>query len=467
MIFSILHPLSRAALIEPKGMCGTGKFKIKGVNIMKKNFCLIMAGALTITLLVGCTGNKTAKTGGKTDLLIGLPGGDAVTDMRVVDAFKEARKEQYNIKTDESSWSDFTKKVKLQLVAKNDITPIFFTDSAQAMAFGEQGALVDLDAKVKADIEEEKYIKALRAVTNLEGKLWGVPHALNAIAVLYNKDLFDERGVAYPTEDWTFADMLSMAEKLTFDRDGDGKTDVFGIYYLNNITQGWYPFMLAHGVSPLSEDFRNSNLDDPKIIEAMRDYQKPWVSGHVASGPEISAMGSIEAAIADGKIAMYLSQISTITSINKFNPDLNYDAQIMPIGWNGERSCIYVPNVWVIADSATDAQKEASWDFICHYLSEESQLMIAETTPSGVPIMKTALETVTNNGVKPEGKDAFYRGIDEFGTTILENPCSTDINAVINNMAMKVGLGESVEDCVATAHKELQETLDYFYSQAE
>lgn len=433
---------------------------------MKKKLSFILAGVLTISMLAGCAGEKTGK-GGKTDLLIGLPGGDGVTDMRVVNAFKEAKKEQYNVTTDESGWSDFTKKVKLQLVSKNDITPVFFTDSAQAMSFGEQGALMDLDANVKADIQEDAYSKALRAVTNLDGKLWGVPHAMNSIAIVYNKDIFDEKGIAYPEENWTFEDMLQLADKLTFDRDGDGKNDVFGIWYINNITQGWYPFMLAHGVSPLSEDFKKSNLDDPKILDAMHDFQRPVKNGNLMNGADISAMGGFEAAFAEGKIAMGIMQSSSFPKINKFNPDLNYDVQIMPIGWNGERSCIYVPNVWVIADSATDAQKAASWDFVRYYLSEEAQMMQAETTLSGFPILRKALDAVSSNGVKPEGKDAFYRGIDEFGYTILENPCSTDVNGVINNMAAKIQMGESVEEWVRTAHGELQETLDYFYSQAD
>ncbi len=433
---------------------------------MKKKVCLFLALALTVTLFAGC-GNKPAATGEKTDLLIGLPGGDAVTDMRVVNAFKEARKDQYTIKTDEAAWSDFTKKVKLQLTSKNDLTPVFFTDSAQAMSFGEQGALMDLDAKVKADIKEEEYTKALRAVTNLDGKLWGVPHAMNSIAIVYNKDIFDEKGIPYPEENWTFEDLLQLAEKLTFDRDGDGTNDVAGIWYLNNITQGWYPFMRAHGVSPLSEDFRESNMDDPKILDAMRDFQRPAKNGHTMNAADLAALGSFEAAFADGKIAMGIMQSASSAKINKFNPDLNYDVQIMPIGWNGERTCIYVPNVWVIADSATDAQKEASWDWIRFYLSEEAQLMQAETTLSGFPIMKKALDAVSNNGVKPEGKDAFYRGIDEFGTSILENPCSTDVNGVLNNMAAHIQMGEDVEEWVASAHKELQDTLEYFYSQAE
>ncbi len=432
---------------------------------MKKVGCLLLAGVLTAGFLSGCGDKKVVD--GKTELLIGIPGGDGVTDMRIVDDFIAARSDKYSIKTDVSAWSDFTQKVKLQLVSKNEITPVFYTDSAQAMSFGVQGALENLDGYVKESLDETKYNKALRAVTDTKGNLWGVPHAMNSIAILYNKDIFDEKGVAYPTEDWTWQDMMDMAEKLTFDRDGDGTTDVYGLYYINNITLGWYPFMLAHGTSPLKDDFRNSNLDDPKVLEAMHAFQKPVNEGWVPEPADIAAYGGDAAYFADGKLAMFLAQSSAVKSINKFNPDLNYDAQMMPIGWNGERNLIYVPNVWVICKDASEEVKAAAWDWLTYYLGEESQMKIAETTPSGFPIMKSALDSVSSNGLKPKSKDAFYRGIDEFGTTILENPCSTDVNSVVNNMTLQIRTGGNVEAEVAAAHAELQNTLDYFYETAE
>jgi len=431
---------------------------------MKRICSLALTGIITLSLLTGC-GEKTG-SGDKTELLIGLPGGDSTTDMRVVENFIEKTKDRYTVENDQSGWSDFVKKVKLQLVAKNDITPVFFTDSAQAMSFGEQGALLDLDEMVKTNLDESLYNKSLRAVTNLEGKLWGVPHALNSIGVIYNKDIFDERGVAYPEEDWTWQDMLDKAKELTFDRDGDGATDVYGMQYLFNITQGWYPFMCAMGVSPLSEDFKNSNLDDPKVLEAMQKYAQPVYDGLIPEQAEISAFGGNEAYFTEGKLAMYISQSSSNATINKFKPDMNYDAQIMPIGWNGERTCIYVPNVWVIAESASEAEKEASKEWLTYYLSEEAQLLQAETVVSGFPIMKKALDVVSNNGQKPEHKDVFYKGIDEWGTTILENPCSVDVNTIINAMTQKIKTKDkTVEEAIENAHTELQQTLDYFYEQ--
>ena len=427
----------------------------------KKFMGMILSVAVLASCAAGCT--KKNGEGEKVDLLIGLPGGDGVTVTKIVDQFIEENANRYNVTTDESSWSDFTQKVKLQMAAKNDVVPVFVTDSANASSFGAQGALENLSARVEADIDASLYNKALTSVGDSEGNVWGVPHGINSIAMLYNKDIFDEKGVAYPTEDWTFEDMQNMAKDLTFDRDGDGKTDVYGIYYGTNITQGWLPFMTACGTLPLKDNFRNSNLDDPAVKEALEKFQESYTNGTIMDAAEIAAIGNSTVAFSEGKIAMMLTQASQLRAINKFNPDLNYDAQIMPIGWNGERTCIYVPNVWVIYQGATDAVKDASWEFMKHYLGEESQMILASEAPAGYPVMKKALEAVTNNGVKPENKDMFYKGIDEHGMTIMENPCSTQVNNVVNDICAKLSRGENIDDLLLSGHKTLQEELNYFY----
>ncbi len=435
------------------------------MNKTKKAVCMALAGTMLAGCLAGCSGKNGGDVGadGKVNLLIGLPGGDGVTAIRVVDDFIAKTADKYNIETDESSWGDFTQKVKLQMASKNDVIPVFVTDSANAASFGAQGALEDLSARVEADIDASLYTKALTSVKDTEGHLWGVPHGINSIAMLYNKDVFDEKGIAYPTEDWTWQDMMDLAEKLTFDRDGDGKTDVYGIYYSTNITQGWLPFMAAYGTLPLKDNFRNSNLDDPKVKEALGKYQSNKINGYMMESAEISAIGNAPVAFTEGKIAMMLAQASQLGSINNFKADMNYDAQIMPIGWNGERTCIYVPNVWVMYKGASDAVKGASWEFLKHYLSEESQMILANEAPAGYPVMKKALDAVSNNGVKPEGKDAFYRGIDDYGMTIMENPCSTQVNNVVNAVCAKLMNKENLDDLIGPAHEELQDELNYYY----
>ena len=43
------------------------------------------------------------------------------------------------------------------------------------------------------------------------------------VVTYFNKRMFDEAGVAYPTDDWTYDDMLAAAEKLTI-KAPDGTT---------------------------------------------------------------------------------------------------------------------------------------------------------------------------------------------------------------------------------------------------
>lgn len=428
---------------------------------MKKIISMSLLAAFLLGGATGCT-KKNRSTDGKTDLLIGLPGGDGVTAMSVIDNFTAETKDKYNVTTDESTWGDFVQKIKLQMAAKKDVVPVFVTDSANASTFGSQGALEDLSTRVSA-LDATLYSKALTGVTNKNGELWGVPHGLNPIAILYNKDIFDERGIAYPKEDWTWQEMLDTAKNLTFDRDGDGKNDVYGIYYTTNITQGWLPFMTANGTLPLKDDFRNSNLDDLKTKEALLKYQESFINGTIMDSAELSAIGNSTVAFSEGKLALLLVQASQLTSINKLAPELNYDAQIMPIGWNGERTCIYVPNLWVMYNGAAPEVKDAAWDFMKFYLNEESQMILANEAPAGYPVMHKALEAVKNNGVKPESKDVFYKGIDEYGMTIMENPCSTQVNNVVNDLCAKISKGESLESLLPQAHETLQSELDYFY----
>ncbi len=431
---------------------------------MKKAICAALAAFMTLTLVPGCQKNSGgAANGGKQELLLGLPGGDGVTAWKVVENFKAATADKYEIKTDESSWDDFTQKVKLQMVAKTNVTPVFFTDSMQVMSFGAQGALLDLKDWADAEFDAEAYNKALYSMTDEEGHLWGVPHALNSIAIIINKDILAERGVEYPSEDWTWEEMLEMAEKLTFDRDGDGQTDVYGIHYATHITEGWLPFMAAVGVSPYKNNFRDSNLDDPKVKEAMEKYQAPVLAGHLMNAAELAAAGKIAAAFADGKVAMALTQASLIAQVNKFNPELNYDVQIMPIGWNGERTCIYVPNCWVIYKGVSESEKEACLEWLKYYLSEEAQMILAEESPGGFPIMKKALDHVSTATQKPEHIDSFYKGIDEFGMTILESPGTNATVGNVDGMATKIKAGEDIDEWIKTAHTDMQRELDYFY----
>jgi multiple sugar transport system substrate-binding protein len=129
--------------------------------------------------------------------------------------------------------------------------------------------LLPLDDLVQRDgIDVEDYYPVgLQAYTYHE-KLYGIPLRGSTITCFYNMDLFDQYGVAYPTDDWTWEELLEKAGKLTVDTDQDGLPDIYGCT----------PYDIANYVWSAGGDFLRwedgryvSNLDDPRVIEA-------WIS---------------------------------------------------------------------------------------------------------------------------------------------------------------------------------------------
>ncbi len=82
----------------------------------------------------------------------------------------------------------------------------------------------DLDQATIDDWDPAQY----QAFFTKDGRQYGLPKYHGALALYYNKDLFDEYGVDYPDGTWTHDDYLVAMQRLTHDRNGDGQTDLWG-----------------------------------------------------------------------------------------------------------------------------------------------------------------------------------------------------------------------------------------------
>ncbi|HCW51570.1 MAG TPA: ABC transporter substrate-binding protein [Clostridiales bacterium] len=110
-----------------------------------------------------------------------------------------------------------------------------------------------------------------RAAYTVDGTLWGFPATMTGHVLLLNLDLFAERGVEPPPGGrWTWEEFLSACRALTFDRDGDGETDVWGFatYVLPGYYEVW-PFLYAAGARPLSEDLQAYTFDSEAAVAAL------------------------------------------------------------------------------------------------------------------------------------------------------------------------------------------------------
>ncbi|MBN1401947.1 MAG: sugar ABC transporter substrate-binding protein [Anaerolineae bacterium] len=139
----------------------------------------------------------------------------------------------------------------------------------------------NLDARTIADWDPAQYAWFFTR----DGLQFGLPKYHGALALYYNKDLFDTYGVPYPEETWDHADYLQAMHRLTHDRDGDGRIDLWGSITdiswdrIQMYVNGWGGHLVD------SQDPRRPLLCKNEALEAMEWlWERMWIE-HVMAAP--------------------------------------------------------------------------------------------------------------------------------------------------------------------------------------
>ncbi len=158
----------------------------------------------------------------------------------------------------------------------------------------------DIDAATIADWNQAQY----RALFTKDGRQFGLPKYCGALALFYNKDLFDEHRVKYPEAGWTYEDYRAAMKVLTRDRDHDGQTDLWG----SMMWLSWIRFQVhingfgGHIMDP--DDDSQCRLAEPQAMAAL-DWlcRRTWGDQIMANKLRVNNLAP-SAAFAKGLIAM-------------------------------------------------------------------------------------------------------------------------------------------------------------------
>ena len=200
-----------------------------------------------------------------------------------------------------------------------------------------------------------------------------MPKDVDTIALWYNKTLFDEAGLEYPTADWTWDDVTEAAKKLTKD---DGSQ--YGLAMGNGSNQdGYYNMVYDNGGYIINDDKTQSGWDDPKTIEAMQTMEG-WINDGVMPSLETMSENGNDVLFESGKVAM-ITQGSWMLAAYRDNEytAANCDCVELPkSATTGRRASIYNGLGW--AASATTEHPDEAWQLIEYLGSKEAQVKQAE-----------------------------------------------------------------------------------------
>jgi len=161
-----------------------------------------------------------------------------------------------------------------------------------------------IDAFVPAMLENSRYGENMPR--GLKGKLISIPYFTDIRPLLYRKDIFEERGIPEPNESWTWEEFVNYAQKLTFDRDGDGQIDVYGFGTSARYLSQWIVFVWQNGGKILDKN-GYPIVNSPEFLDGVRFYYDLFQTYKVVQPGAVDAhLWDVRKLLAEGKVAMYM-----------------------------------------------------------------------------------------------------------------------------------------------------------------
>ena len=253
--------------------------------------------------------------------------------------------------------------------------------------------LIDLTDRVQQpEVDWEDFVAGARTAATFEGKVLGVPALIDNLAVVYNKDLFDDAGLDHPSPDWTWEDFRAAAKALT-----DPAEKRFGFSYPMDASEDsvWHydPLLWQNGGSILTEDGSQAAFNSPEGVEALE------VLTGMAVDDESVFLDIQNSAYTDvfnsGRIGMLITGPWDLSSFT----DVDYGVEILP-GFDGDHQTIAGPDMWCVFDNG-DGRGQAALDFVT-WLTDAEQVRTEALATGHLPIRLSVAED-----------EAF---LDEFGT---------------------------------------------------
>src|SRR5690242_2467654 len=181
------------------------------------------------------------------------------------------------------SRSDYRRHLAAALV-REPPPDAFHVEDADVPAFAGTRGVLDLAPYLpRVGVDLARYDPTVLGIFRRGDAVYALPRGYTPLVVVYNRDLLDRSGIAYPGDDWTWDDFLRIAKRVTQDRGGDRRFDVWGAAF-DARTAFWLPWIWSGGGDVLCADGRRASgcLDAPATITALRWYAGWLTREHVA-----------------------------------------------------------------------------------------------------------------------------------------------------------------------------------------
>ena len=317
------------------------------------------------------------------------------------------------------------------------------------------------EGKIKRSGFADRFINQYEVIGGPSaGQVHGMPMTADAVVLYYNKDMFDKAGVAYPTADWEWSDLVAAAKKLTIKSGNNTSQYGFGGFYAWHAT--YVPAIKAFGGSFFKDG--RVHLKTEAASKAFHAYLDNVKDGTFASPAVIKTAGTWDIGFATELYAMASMVRAQLPGvINQGRQGMRFDVQLMP-KFNGVRAN-GMGSIGIALSSQGVANKKIAYDFFDYFYDADGGMKVLTAKYSAVPPVKALFDSPIwrNLPKNPGNSDAYIKAM-EFGE---QNPGAIPgraqgiidqaMTALVENVVIG---GKTVEEALATAEDSINDYLD-------
>jgi multiple sugar transport system substrate-binding protein len=284
-------------------------------------------------ILAGCAG-KTS--GGNRFTFATWAAGQELQEFQgIISRVNEQAQGRYHI-TVLSIPSDYYIKIATLIASKK--TPAFFWLTQELISrYAQLGAIADISAPFagSAVLSPDRYYEGVLAPAKYQGRYYGLPWIANPLIVYYNKNLFDQAGLAHPDPagGWTWDEFIETAKTLTVVR-----KDSLGNEYqqYGYIVDGWpniETFIWAGGGDIIAENGADVTLDSEPSLKGLDILKRILDSGISPEYSKVSSLGSNNVWFEKQRAAMFMGGIQDNfeKKISALPPDERFETGYAPL----------------------------------------------------------------------------------------------------------------------------------------
>jgi multiple sugar transport system substrate-binding protein len=420
---------------------------------MKKGFALLLVIIMVAGLIAGCGSKEASKSDNSS-------GGtkSQTTDIKATEGKKtkivylqfsagEANATVLQNMIDKFEADNTDIEVELQSIAYND----YFTALATKMAgnggpdcfelnmenfltYAIRDSIEPLDSYFEStDVSQDVYSEGPLNAATYSNKLYAIPQSFSTVVLFYNKALFDQAGISYPTDDWTWEDEQNAAAAIR----ALGE-DIWGTFQPVTYNE-LYKTVQANGGSLVSDDGKTFTMDSLANVDTLQ-MMLNRVCGDARVMPNVEDMagrGDWDM-FKSGNLGMIHTGIWGFADFTENIKDFEWDIAVEP--GNTQNATHFFANVACV-NKASD-KKEAAFRFINYMASNEEVVKMRLSAGWELPtISDEALMSQYLEQTPPDNREAVMKSLDNAVappallkySEVVETMTPTLEAAVINN----------------------------------